>query len=220
MAKSQIGQPVMPLCISEWVQGDDASFDSLRGKVVLVEVFQVNCPGCFLYSLPQAIDLHQRYASQGLAVLGVATAFEDFDKNTLENLRLLLETGQVVGETQRALDEYGQLQNGCWPQRIPFPVAMDRLLKAEKPVSEQSVNDFIRQKLPDVAGQSADYQHKIRRRVFEYLETLEFRAQTFERFDLQGTPSHILVDRRGILRACRFGEFAELERMIQQLLAE
>jgi hypothetical protein len=31
-------------------------------KVVLVEAFQVNCPGCFFYALPQAISLYEKYA--------------------------------------------------------------------------------------------------------------------------------------------------------------
>lgn len=220
MTEARTAHSVPPLSVSQWVQGEATNFDQLRGKVVLVEVFQVNCPGCFLYSLPQAIDLHQRYPEQGLAVLGVATAFEDFDKNNLVNLRLLLEKCEVVGETRRALQEYGQLRNGLWPYRIPFPVAMDRLLKAEQPVTEQTVDDFIRQKLPDISRQSADYQQQIRLRVRDYLRTLEYRAETFERFALQGTPSHILVDKQGILRACRFGEFSELESLIRQLLAE
>lgn len=220
MAKSLIGLPVPPLAVCEWVQGEACSFETLQGQVVLVVVFQVNCPGCFLYSLPQALDLHQRYAGQGLAVLGVATAFEDFDKNTLANLRLLLETGQVIGETRRMLHEYGQLQDERWPYRIPFPVAMDCLQPAEHPVTEQAVDDFIREKLPDVSRQSADYQRQIRLRVRDYLQTLEYRPETFERFALQGTPSYIVVDKRGVLRACRFGEFSELESLIRQLLAE
>jgi len=39
-------------------------------------------PGLFLYALPQAADLYQRYSDQGLSVLGVATAFEDLIKTT------------------------------------------------------------------------------------------------------------------------------------------
>ncbi len=220
MARAKIGQAVPPLSISEWVQGEEHNFNRLLGHVVLVEVFQVNCPGCFLYSLPQAVELHQRYSDQGLVVLGLATAFEDFDKNKLTNLRLLLETGEVVGETLRVLTEHGQLQNGRWPLRIPFPVAMDRLIPMEKPVSEQTVQDFIRQKLPDIAGHSDDYQDQIRRRVFAYLNSLDYRPETFECFDLQGTPSHILVDKQGVLRAIRFGGFPELESQIRQLIVE
>lgn len=220
MISLRLGQPVVPLAVSEWAQGEESNFDQLLGKVVLVEVFQVNCPGCFLYSLPKAIELHERYAEQGLVVLAVATAFEDFDKNTLENLHLLLESGEVTGETKRALTAYGQLQDGLWPYRIPFPVAMDKLIAAERPVSEQAVERFIQQKLPDVSGRSSDYQQQIRQRVLQHLQALDYHAETFERFNLQGTPSQILVDKQGILRACRFGEFPELEAMIQQLLTE
>ena len=218
--KAKLGQIVPPLSVSEWVQGEPCDLEALRGQVVLVEVFQVNCPGCFLYSLPQAIELYRRYSGQGLAVFGLATAFEDFDKNTLANLRLLLDTGEVIGETLRVLNDYGQLKSGRWPLRIPFPVAMDRLIKVEKPVSEQAVQAFMQQKLPDLSGHSVDYQQKIKQRVVDYLQTLDYRAETFERFDLQGTPSHILIDKQGMLRACRFGEFSELESEIRQLIAE
>lgn len=220
MARAKIGHAVPPLSVAEWVQGEPHNFDRLLGQVVLVEVFQVNCPGCFLYSLPQAVELHQRYSKKGLVVLGLATAFEDFDKNTLTNLRLLLDTGEVIGETLRTLTEHGQLQNGRWPLRIPFPVAMDRLIQMEKPVSEQTVQDFIRQKLPDIAGHARDDQDQMRQRVFAYLDGLDYRAETFDRFDLQGTPSHILVDKQGVLRALRFGGFPALENQIRQLIAE
>lgn len=216
----QLGKPVPLLPVAKWVQGEASNFDQLLGKVVLVEVFQVNCPGCFLYSLPKAIELHERYASQDLIVLAVATAFEDFDKNTLENLCLLLESGVVIGETKRILSAYGQLQNGRWPYRMPFPVAMDNLIAAEKPVSEQAVEQFIQQKLLDISERSADYQQHIRQRVLQHLQAVDYHAETFEGFNLQGTPSQMLVDKQGILRACRFGEFPELEAMIQKLLIE
>ncbi|QPK61898.1 TlpA family protein disulfide reductase [Methylomonas sp. LL1] len=220
VSKAKIGCLPPDLSVSGWVQGEATNFEKLAGRVVLVEMFQVNCPGCFLYSLPQAIDLHQRYADQGLAVLAVATAFEDFDKNTLQNLVSLTETGQLIGETLRVLTEQGQTRNGRWRYRLPFPVAMDRLVKMEKPVTDQAVEQFIQQKLPDIAAHSSDYRQQIRRRVLNYLQSLEFRAETFERFDLQGTPSHVLVDKQGILLACRFGAFPELESLVRQLIAD
>ena len=53
----------------------------------------------------------------------IATAFEDFDKNTLDNLKMLAETGEVVGETKSALSTYGQLQDGSkLSYKIPFPL--------------------------------------------------------------------------------------------------
>ena len=54
--------------------------------------------------------------------MGLATAFEDFDKNNLDNLKMLVETGEVVGETKSALAQYGQLQEGSKLSfKIPFP---------------------------------------------------------------------------------------------------
>ncbi|MEQ1637571.1 MAG: TlpA disulfide reductase family protein [Methylococcales bacterium] len=206
------------LSVSEWVQGEPVNFDRLTGKVVLVEVFQVNCPGCFLYSLPQAIQLHQQYAAQGLVVLGIATAFEDFDKNTLDNLVRLVNTGEVVGETLRALNQRGQLNDGCLRYRIPFPIGMDRLIKHQDQVTAEAVLLFITTKLPDFNQYPVKTQQKLQIQVRQYLESLEYRAETFERFQLQGTPSHILVDKQGMLRACVFGAYPELETQIIALL--
>jgi thiol-disulfide isomerase/thioredoxin len=217
---AQIGQPAPLLSVSDWVQGGPVNFDQLTGRVVLVEVFQVNCPGCFLYALPQAIYLHERYAGQGLSVLGVATAFEDFDKNNLNNLVRLAETGQVVGETLLALSQRGELIDGCLSYRIPFPLAMDRLNKREGDITDDDILFFIRTRVPDFDQQPAAHQRQLYKRVQSYFQSLIYRAETFERFDLKGTPSHILVDKRGVLRDCAFGAYPELETRIQDLLQE
>lgn len=217
--KAQIGEPAPLLSISGWAQGEAVNFDQLSGQVVLVEVFQVNCPGCFLYALPQAIALHRQYEEQGLAVLGLATAFEDFDKNTFENLQKLAESGEVIGETLRALTMRGALKEGRLPYTIPFPLAMDALLAAENP-TETDVQAFIGSNVPDFARQSSGRQQQILLSVEQYLQNLAFHPQTFERFRLQGTPSQILVDKRGILRSVEFGQSPHLEAQIQSLLRE
>jgi len=215
-----LGQKAPLLSVSDWVQGKPVNFDQLLGRVVLVEVFQVNCPGCFLYALPQATKLHQRYADQGLSVLGVATAFEDFDKNTLENLIHLAATGEVIGETLRILSEHGLLTDGHLPYRIPFPLGMDRLQKCGNEVTEIDINDFIQSRIPDFALQPEHYQQQLRLRVEKYLHDLIYQAETFERFKLKGTPSHILVDKQGLLRDCAFGDYPDLEARIVALLHE
>ena len=56
----------------------------------LLFVFQVNCPGCFLYGFPLVNSLYWKYHDSGLNVLGLSTAFEDFEFNTAENTELLL----------------------------------------------------------------------------------------------------------------------------------
>jgi len=216
--KAIVGQKAPLLSVSDWVQGEPVNFDQLLGKVVLVEVFQVNCPGCFLYSLPQAVDLYNKYSHQGLSVLGMATAFEDFDKNNLENLAALVENGEVVGETQRMLSQQGQLVANRLPYKIPFPVAMDRLNKRQDDVKQQDIADFINVQIPNFQQLPESHRQKIWQQAQHYLESLEYHAETFATFDLKGTPSHILVDREGILRDCAFGAHQDLESHIIALL--
>lgn len=218
MSKAKIGEKAPLFSVSDWVQGEPTNFDQLIGKVVLVEVFQVNCPGCFLYAFPQAIALHQRYSSQGLKVLGIATAFEDFDKNTLENLHKLTKHGEVIGETLAMLNQHGILEAGRLPYHIPFPLAMDKLTKQDGDVSEDIISIFIDEHIPNFRLQPLTYQEKTHEQVRAYLQKLEYRAETFETYKLKGTPSHILVDKHGVLSDCAFGTQPDLERHIQELL--
>jgi hypothetical protein len=218
MQTVMIGQKVPPLSVSDWVQGQPVNFEQLLSHVVLLAVFQVNCPGCFLSCLPQVLALKQCYADRGLIVLGLATAFEDFDKNNLENLKRLVESGEVIGETKRVLSGRGLLQDGKLPYRIDFPVAMDRLTKREFGSIESEIDAFISQRLSDLEKDIGLRQPHVRAQVKQYLQTQEYHAETFEFFQLQGTPSYILVDRAGLLRQSKFGAYPDLENDILNLL--
>ena len=210
----QIGQKAPSLKVSEWVQGIDANLDKQNDNVVVVEVFQVNCPGCFMYGIPESIEIYNKYKSEGVSVLGMATAFEDFDKNTLENLHLLLETGETIGETKK------MLQTDKIPYKIPYPVAMDSLVKQSEEVTKEKMYSLIKNQIPNFDEQPEDYKIKIYDRVKDYFVSKEFSAETFEMYSLQGTPSSILVDRKGILRDVSFGQNGLLESKIQTLLNE
>jgi len=215
-----IGEKAPNLKLGKWVQGMDTNFDKEGDNVKLVEVFQVNCPGCFMHSIPEIINIYNKYKSDGLSVMGMATAFEDYDKNTLENLEMLLTTGEVVGDTKQALTQYGQLNDGKLQFKIPYPVAMDSLVKEGGEPSMEKMTAFINQQIPNFESQPEDYKNQIYSRVKEYYKSKEFTAETFEMYSLQGTPSTILVDRKGILRDVSFGSTANLESMVQKLLNE
>ena len=215
-----IGEKPPNLKISKWVQGMDTNFDQEGDNVKLVEVFQVNCPGCFIYGIPEVINIHNKYKSEGLTVLGLATAFEDYDKNTLENLELLLTTGEVIGDTKQGLSQYNQLNDGKLQYKIPYPVAMDSLVKEAGAPSQEKMTAFINSQIPNFDSQPQEYKDKIYERVKEYFKSKEFSAETFEMFSLQGTPSTILVDRKGILRDVSFGQNPNLESTIQKLISE
>ena len=216
----KIGEKAPNLKVSQWIQGLPTNFDKEKDHIVLVEVFQVNCPGCFLYGIPEAINIYNKYHSEGVTVLGIATAFEDFDKNTKENLELLLKTGEVIGDTKEGLSQYGKLNDSKLPYKIPFPVGMDSLVKETDDISELRIKNFINKQIPDFDSQSEDYRNQIIHRVREYLKSKEYSAETFEESSLNGTPSTIVVDRKGILRDVSFGQNGALEPLIQSLLNE
>ena len=216
-----IGEKAPNFGVSEWVQGAPTNFDQEKDHIVLVEVFQVNCPGCFMHAIPEAINIYNKYKDEGVRVLGIATAFEDFDKNTLENLKMLVETGEVIGETKNALSMYGKLKDGNkYSEKIPFPIGMDNLTKTTGEINQEKIMQFIYPQIPEFDSQPEDYKNQIIQRVKDYMKSKEYSAETFEKFALQGTPSTILVDRKGILRDVSFGQAGNIEAMIQKLLAE
>ena len=216
----QIDQKAPNLKVSEWVQGMDTNLDKQNDNVVVVEVFQVNCPGCFMYGIPESIEIYNKYRSEGVSVLGMATAFEDFDKNTIENLQPLLETGEAVGETKKMLSQYGESQGDKISYKIPYPVAMDSLIKQSGDVTKEKMDSLIKNQIPNFDTQPENYKNQIYDRVKDYFMSKEFSAETFEMYSLQGTPSSILVDRKGILRDISFGQNGLLESKIQNLLNE
>jgi len=216
----QIGRKAPNLKVTKWVQGADTNLDKQNDNIVVVEVFQVNCPGCFMYGIPESIEIYNKYKSGGVSVLGMATAFEDFDKNTLENLHLLLETGEVIGETKKMLSQYGELQGDKISYKIPYPVAMDSLIKQSGEVTKEKMDSLIKNQIPNFDAQPENYKNQIYDRVRDYFMSKEYSAETFEMYSLQGTPSSILIDRKGILRDVSFGQNGLLESKIQKLLNE
>ena len=216
----QVGQKAPNLKIAQWVQGLDTNLDKQGDNIILVDVFQVNCPGCFMYGIPESIEIYNKYKTEGVSVLGVATAFEDFDKNTISNLELLVKTGEVIGETKKMLSQYGKLDENKLAYKIPYPIAMDSLIKESGDVSKEKMDSMINTQIPNFDAQSEDYKNQIYERVKNYFMSKEYTAETFEMYSLQGTPSNILIDRKGVLRDVSFGQNGSLESKIQNLVNE
>jgi len=216
---AEIGIKAPNVKVSDWIQGLPTNIDKLFGNVVVIEVFQVNCPGCFLYGLPQAISLYEKYKDKDVKVIGIATAFEDYDKNTMGNLKLLLSEGRVIGETFKALKQHGKLVNtDRLYYKIPFPVAMDKITKMPQNISEDMIKDFIEIYFPDYEYSSEKDKGDLFSKVNAYLSNKQYSAETFELYKLRGTPSSIIIDRDGILRYSFFGSEGYLEGAINELL--
>jgi thiol-disulfide isomerase/thioredoxin len=215
------GSPAPELKVSEWVQGGPITLKDYQGKVIVVEVFQVNCPGCFIYGIPEAIDTYQKYKNNGVVVLGLATAFEDFDKNTLENLKLLLQESKVIGETLTTLSYQNKLLNeGKLSYNIPFPVGMDMLLKERLPIEGKRIMEFVNANVLDFELYHQKDKDQIISRVKSYLETKPYSPVTFEEYSLKGTPSTIFIDKKGIFRESAFGLPGLMATTVEKLLSE
>jgi peroxiredoxin len=217
----KIGSLAPDLQVNEWVQGGPINLKDYQGEVVVVEVFQVNCPGCFIYGIPEAIDNYNKYKNDGVIILGLATAFEDFDKNTVENLRLLLNEKKVIGETLTTLTYQSKLlDKGMLTYSIPFPVGMDKLLKEKLPIDEKKIMEVVNANIPDFDLYHQKDKEQIISRVKSYLETKPYSPLTFEEYSLRGTPSTIFIDKKGILRESTFGSTGLMSATIEKLLSE
>jgi thiol-disulfide isomerase/thioredoxin len=66
-----IDRPAAPWQVSQWFNSAPLSLDQLRGKVVFVRWFMgPSCPFCSA-TAPTLRALHERYAGEGLAVIGM-----------------------------------------------------------------------------------------------------------------------------------------------------
>ena len=68
------------LQVSQWFNTDSPiSIESLRGRVVVIEAFQMLCPGCVLHGIPQAKEISKSFSCEEVVVLGLHTVFEHHD---------------------------------------------------------------------------------------------------------------------------------------------
>lgn len=218
LKRAIIGQPAPEPRLASWVQGEATSLQQLLGQVVLIEVFQVNCPGCFVHALPAVIELHDKYAASGLQVIGLATAFEHFDINTEANLQRLLRQGELVGDPLRQLTTAGLAVDGRVDYRIDFPVALDAHEQVAADTSAAAVRQFILEQVPDFDQRTDEDRAIITRNARQYLAARTQKPLTFSDYGLQGTPASILIDRRGLLHDVAFGWTSHLDDMITRLL--
>ncbi len=215
-----VNEPAPNLQVVEWVQGPASNVDQERGRVILIEVFQVNCPGCFIGGLPEVIQTYMTFREKPLTVWGLATAFEDYHLNTLDNLKKLMDTGEVVGETMAMLSERDMLSMGRLQYFMPFPVAWDQVVKRAGGVQGDEVQQWIERDFPDFENMPEHHRTQIEKQIREYLEKKEYDALTFDQYGLRGTPSTLIIDKKGIVRHKLFGSGLELEKIIEPLLNE
>lgn len=69
--------PSFELSVSQWFNTEHAlDLQQLKRRVVVIGAFQMLCPGCVAYSIPQLKKLHELSRGMPLSVIGVHTVFE------------------------------------------------------------------------------------------------------------------------------------------------
>lgn len=135
------------LQVSHWVNTTvPITLESLRGRVVVIECFQMLCPGCVAHGLPQAMRVHQEFDRSLVAVVGLHTVFEHHE-----------------AMQPHALEVF------CHEYRITFPVGVD----------------------------TADNNSGV--------------PLTMRAYQTKGTPTLILIDKKGRRRAQHFGSVSDLK---------
>ncbi len=137
-----------PELITEtWLNSDaPISLKCLRGKVVCLFAFQMLCPGCVQYLVPQSKKAYDLFSGKGVKVLGLHTVFEHHQAMGIESLKAFIH-------------EY----------RIEFPVGIDKPSEDGNPI-----------------------------------------PTTMGIYNMRGTPTTLLVDKKGYLRNNTFGHVDDM----------
>jgi thiol-disulfide isomerase/thioredoxin len=75
-----VGQPAPALKTGEWLNSEPLTLEELRGQVVLIDFWAWDCPEC-AQAMPYVMEWHDKYADQGLVVIGVHTPRAEYEKD-------------------------------------------------------------------------------------------------------------------------------------------
>ena len=151
-------RPAPPLIVQEWINTPTPlDIGDFRGRVLVIEAFQMLCPGCVSHGLPQARRVRQSFPDRDVAIIGLHTVFEHLEAQG----------------SRAALEAFAH------EYRLDFPIGID----------EQSNRGL---------------------------------PATLSAYNMQGTPTLVVVDREGRRRLQRFGHIDDmaLGAVIGTLLAE
>ena len=131
------------IVLSKWLNlNQENSVDLKSPTIRFIHFFQVHCPGCIEFGIPETVEVFQKYHSDELKVFAIHSVFEDH-----------------AHQDECALQEF------ITRQKLPFAVGIDKHLEGE------------------------------------------WMPQTMKNYDLQGTPTTLIIDREGFIQLCHLGHF-------------
>jgi hypothetical protein len=89
--------PAPPITTTRWFNAETPmTLEALRGRVVVIEAFQMLCPGCVSHGLPQAGRVHETFRREDVVVIGLHTVFEHHDAQTPTALEAFLHEYRIA----------------------------------------------------------------------------------------------------------------------------
>ena len=86
--------------IAEWINSDAGNVDALKGKVIVIDFFQLWCPGCNQFSGPLMQAWQERFAEEiaagDLVLLKIHTVFEGHEYQNVQRLKAYLKEKGVT----------------------------------------------------------------------------------------------------------------------------
>jgi thiol-disulfide isomerase/thioredoxin len=98
-SQMQVPRPAPEWIISEWINGSGKTLDDLKGKVVIVDFFQLWCPGCNAFSIPLLKQWEKTFAAEieagKLQVISIHTVFEGHNYQNPDKLKKFLKRKNI-----------------------------------------------------------------------------------------------------------------------------
>lgn len=129
------------LSIAKW-SGAGTTLEALRGKVILLDFWHLECPGC-LTRMPHMQELHNKYSERGLGVLSIHSAVI----GNFEEVPEFLEKHQY--DFSVGLDDGGKTEANYAVRAWPTYYMIDRLGHLAWGPSHDLPSDTIIQELLD-----------------------------------------------------------------------
>lgn len=97
-AEAESSESIAPeWAISEWINSEGFTLSDMRGKVVIIDFFQLWCPGCNKFSGPLMKKWKQKYGDRkDIQFVAIHTVFEGHSQQTPKILRRYVKEKKIT----------------------------------------------------------------------------------------------------------------------------
>lgn len=107
-----VGTPAPEWDIATWINSEPVRLADLRGQVVMIDFFQLWCPGCKSFSIPLTLQWEKEFADEiandRMKIVSIHTVFEGHEHQTVERLRKFVDRtgfGHPVGHDRHDIND-------------------------------------------------------------------------------------------------------------------